>query len=86
MTVGYINSYQCVLVTSARDRLPLIFVLQMHDGPSLPFDFKFLFENAFKSILIKSKLINEMINEKQNASKSRNQFGFEYQSEMQILT
>ena len=54
----------------------------MHDGPSLPFDFKFLFENAFKSILIKSKLINEMINEKQNASKSRNQFGFEYQSEM----
>ena len=56
------------------------------DGPSLPIDFKFLFENAFKSILIKSKLINEMINEKQNASKSRNQFGFEYQSEMQILT
>ena len=35
----------------------------MHDGPSLPFDFKFLFENAFKSILIKSKLIIEMINE-----------------------
>ena len=56
------------------------------DGSSLPIDFKFLFENAFKSILIKSKLINEMINEKQNASKSRNQFGFEYQSEMQILT
>ena len=58
----------------------------MHDGPSLPFDFKFLFENTFKSILIKSKLINEMINEKQNAGKCRNQFGFEYQSEIYILT
>ena len=28
-----------------------------HDGPSLPFDFKFPFQN--KSILIKSNLINE---------------------------
>ena len=29
-----------------------------HDGPSLPLDFKFPFKNAFKSILIKSNLIN----------------------------
>ena len=42
----------------------LIFVLQNklavmgHDGPSLPFDFKFLFQN--ESVLIKSNLINEM--------------------------
>ena len=34
-----------------------------HDGPSLPFDFKFPFENVFKSILIKLNLINEMITE-----------------------
>ena len=57
-----------------------------HDGPSLPFDFNILFENAFKSILINSNLINEMINQlkqqMKNASKSRNQFGFEYQFEM----
>ena len=32
-----------------------------HDGPSLPFDFKFPFQN--KSILIKSNLINEMTNQ-----------------------
>ena len=32
------------------------------DDPSLPFGFKFPFENAFKSILIKSNLINELIN------------------------
>ena len=32
-----------------------------HDGPSRPFDFKFPFENGFKSILSKSNLINEMI-------------------------
>ena len=56
MKVRYINSYQCVFVVSAYDRLPLIFVLQnamavmSHDGPSLPFNFKFPFENAFKSI------------------------------------
>ena len=65
----YINSYQCVLVASVSDRLPLIFVLQnamavmSHDGPSLPFDFKLPFGNAFKIILIKSNLINEMINQ-----------------------
>ena len=34
-----------------------------HDGSWLPFDFKFPFENAFTSILIKSKLINEMTNQ-----------------------
>ena len=64
MKVRYINSYQCVLVVSALDSLPLLFVLQNamgHDHPSLPFDFYFLFENTFKSILIKSNLINEMI-------------------------
>ena len=32
-----------------------------HDGPSLPFDFKFPFQN--KSILIKSNLIQEMTNQ-----------------------
>ena len=31
-----------------------------HDGPSLPFDVKFPFQN--KSILIKSNLINEITN------------------------
>ena len=49
-----------------------------HDGPSLPFDLKFLFENVFKSILIKSNLINKMINQlrqqMKNAGKSRNEF------------
>ena len=29
-----------------------------HDGPSLPFDFKFLFQN--KSVIIKLNLINKM--------------------------
>ena len=53
-----------------------------HNGPSLSFDFKFPFENAFKSVLIKSNGINEMINQMKNASKSRNKFGFEYQFEM----
>ena len=58
----------------------------VHDGPSLPFDFKFPFQN--ESILIKSNMINEMTNQlgqqmkKQNASKSINQFGFGYQLEM----
>ena len=53
-----------VWFASAYDGLLLIFVLQNtlavmgHDGPSLPFDFKFLFQN--KSVLIKSNLINEM--------------------------
>ena len=32
-----------------------------HTRPSLPFDSKFLFENLFKGILIKSNLINEMV-------------------------
>ena len=32
-----------------------------HDGPSLPFDFKFPFQN--KSILIKLNLINKMTNQ-----------------------
>ena len=47
--------------------LSLIFVLQntvavmAHDGPSLPFDFKFPFQN--KSVLIKSNLINELTNQ-----------------------
>ena len=31
-----------------------------HDGTSMPFDFKFPFQN--KSVLIKSKLINEITN------------------------
>ena len=57
-----------------------------HDAPPVPFDFKFPFENAFKSILIKSNLINETINQlrqqMKNASQSRNKFGFEYQFEM----
>ena len=59
-----------------------------HDGPSLPFNFKFPFENVFNSILIKSNLINEITIQlrqqakKKNASKSRNQFGFPYQFEM----
>ena len=41
------------------------------DGPSLPIDFKFLFENAFKSILIKSKLINEMTNQLRQYMKNK---------------
>ena len=32
-----------------------------HDGPSLPFDFKFPFQNT--SILIKSNLINKTANQ-----------------------
>ena len=60
--------------------------LMGHDGQLLPFDFNIPFENAFKSTLIKSNLINEMINQlkqqMKNASKSRNQFGFECQFEM----
>ena len=54
-----------------------------HHGSLLQFGFNIPFESAFKSILIKSNLINEMINQlrqqMKNASKSRNQFGFEYQ-------
>ena len=69
MKVQYINSYKCVLVASAKDKLPLIIVLENtmavmgHDGLSLPFDFKFVFEIASKSTLIKSNLIDEMINQ-----------------------
>ena len=37
--------------------------LMSYDGPPLPSNFKFPFQNAFKSILIKSNLINEMINQ-----------------------
>ena len=46
----------------------------------------FRLKKAFKSILIKSNLINEMINQLRqqmnNACKSRNQFDFEYQFEI----
>ena len=41
------------------------------DGPSLPFYLKFPFENAFKSILIKSNLINEMINQLRQQVKNK---------------
>ena len=72
MKVRYINSYQCVLVVSSLDSLPLLFVLQNamgHDDQSLPFHFKFPFRNAFKSILIKSNLIIEMINQPRQDNK-----------------
>ena len=36
-------------------------VMGHDDGPALPFDFKFPFENAFKCILRKSNQINETI-------------------------
>ena len=42
-----------------------------HDGVSLPFDFKFPFQN--KSILIKSDLINEMTNQLEQQMKSKMQ-------------
>ena len=42
-----------------------------HDGLSLPFDFKFPFQN--KSILIKSNLINEMTNQLEQQMKSKMQ-------------
>ena len=44
-----------------------------HDVPSLPFDFKFPFQNAFKIILIKSNLINEMINQLRQQIKKKMQ-------------
>ena len=44
-----------------------------HNGPSLPFDFKFLFENAFKIFLIKSNLINEMINQRRQHMQNKMQ-------------
>ena len=56
-----------------------IYVLQntlavmSYDGPSLPFDFKFPFQN--KSILIKSTLINEM---------SNHQLGQQMKNKMQV--
>ena len=40
-------------------------------GPSLAFDFKFPFGNAFKTILIKSNLINEMINQLKQQIKNK---------------
>ena len=43
-----------------------------HDGPSLPLDFKFPFQN--KSILIKLNLINE----------TTNQLGHQIKSNMQV--
>ena len=52
-----LNSYQCVLIANAEDGMSLIFVLKNtvaamgHNGPSMPFDFKFPFQK--KSILIK---------------------------------
>ena len=67
------------LVASASDRLPLIFVLQNampvmgHDDPSLSFDLKFPFENAFKIFLIKSNLINEMINQRRQQMQNKMQ-------------
>ena len=42
-----------------------------HDAPSLPFDFKFPFENGFKSVLSKSNLINEMINQLRQQIKNK---------------
>ena len=42
-----------------------------YDGPSLPFNFKISFENAFKGILIKSNLINEMINQLRQQMKNK---------------
>ena len=56
-------NHQCDLIANAEDGMSLIFVLQNtmaamgHDDPSLPFDFKFPFQN--KSILIKTNLINK---------------------------
>ena len=58
------------------------------------FNCKYLrFENLFKSILIKSNLINEMTTQlgqqmknSKSRSKSRNKFCFAYQFEMQTLT
>ena len=44
-----------------------------HDGPSLSFDFKFPFENAFKIFLIKSNLINEMINQQRQHMQNKMQ-------------
>ena len=41
-----------------------------HDDP---FDLKFPFENAFKIILIKSNLINEMINQLRQQIKNKMQ-------------
>ena len=79
-------NYQCDLIANAKDGVSLILILHNtmaamgHDGPSLPFDLKFPFQN-FKSILIKSNLINKTraTSEKQYSSKSVNQFGFGYQ-------
>ena len=42
-----------------------------HDGLSMPFDFKFPFQN--ESVLIKSNLINEMTNQLEQQMKSKMQ-------------
>ena len=42
-----------------------------YDDPSLPFNFKFPLESAFESILIKSNLINEMINQLRQEMKNK---------------
>ena len=47
--------------------------LMSYDGPLLPSNFKFPFQNAFKSILIKSNLINEMINQLRQQMKNKMQ-------------
>ena len=73
-----LNNYQYVLISNADDGLPSMFVLHKtvaamgHDGPSLPLDFKFPFQN--KSILIKLNLINKMTN----------QLGTQMKSNMQV--
>ena len=48
-------------------------VVMGHDGPSLPFDFKFPFENVFKCILIKLNLINEMTIQLRQQTKNKMQ-------------
>ena len=71
-------------VANTRSAIAMV-VIGLHD-PSLPFDFKFQFQN--KSISIKLNLINEMTmncdnkSKKQNTSKFINQFGFRCQFEM----
>ena len=59
MKVQYINSYKCVLVASAKDKLPLIIVLEN--------------TMASKSTLIKSNLIDEMINQLRQQMKNKMQ-------------
>ena len=57
--------------------------LMSYDGPPLPSNLKFPFENAFKSILIKSNLINEMmINQLRQQMKNKMQV----QSEINLVS